>query len=90
MSAEDQKFEIRSKDEAEVPILILQQKPNCYVSFHNEKNEKVGTLDFNTDELKFEGNANESARLFINVLKNFWKFDCKKAHEQGHQDKNSD
>lgn len=88
---EDNKEELTVCAEDEFKILpLIQQKPDAKVEFFNGNGVAVGTLDFNTDELRFEGNANESARVFINVLKNFWAFDCKKAYEQGHQDKSHD
>lgn len=46
-------------------------KANCSVIFHNEQGQ-VGALDFNGPALKFEGNAEESAKVFIDwVAKSF-------------------
>ncbi len=42
------------------------------ITFHNEKNEVIGTLFFEGDQLDFEGNASESAKVFFDcVLKYF-------------------
>jgi len=43
-------------------------EPNHTVTFHNTDNEMVGELDFNTSELKFKGNAEESAQVFIDWI----------------------
>jgi hypothetical protein len=43
-------------------------KPNYNISFHNHAGEKIGTLDFNTDRLVFTGNAEESAKVFIDFI----------------------
>jgi hypothetical protein len=43
-------------------------KPNYNISFHNHAGEKIGILDFNTDRLVFTGNAEESAKVFIDFI----------------------
>ena len=43
-------------------------KPNYTIRFHNADNIEVGMLDFNGEGLAFEGNANESAIVFINWI----------------------
>ena len=45
-------------------------KPNYNLTFHNNRDtsglgQKVGSFDFNGPELVFEGNAAESAKVFI-------------------------
>lgn len=50
-------------------------KQSHAVSFHNSEGELVGELDFNTHELKFKGNAEESAQVFINWVKMKWELE---------------
>jgi hypothetical protein len=55
-------------------ISVADFKPNYNISFQNHAGEKVGTLDFNTGKLVFTGNAEESAKVFIDfIAKSFAK-----------------
>jgi hypothetical protein len=55
-------------------ISLANIKPNYNISFQNHAGEKVGTLDFNTDKLVFTGDAEESAKVFIDfIAKSFAK-----------------
>lgn len=47
--------------------LSAQFKPKHEVTFHNGDHQ-IGRLDFNGSALKFEGRAEESARVFIDFL----------------------
>ena len=47
--------------------LSAELKPNYNVAFH-DGSRNVGRLDFNDGVLKFEGNAEESAQVFIDFL----------------------
>jgi hypothetical protein len=47
-------------------------KPNCSISFHRGK-EKVGVLDFNGPEMKFSGDMDESAKLFLELVATSFK-----------------
>jgi hypothetical protein len=49
-------------------ISVSNFKPNYNISFHNHAGEKIGTLDFNTDKLVFTGDAEESAKVFIDFI----------------------
>ena len=49
-------------------ISVANFKPNYNISFQNHAGEKVGTLDFNTDKLVFTGDAEESAKVFIDFI----------------------
>ena len=40
-------------------------KPNYTVHFHGPENKAVGTLDFNSNTMVFTGNAEESAKVFL-------------------------
>ena len=42
------------------------------VIFHNADNEFVGELDFSTSKMKFKGDAEESAQVFINWVDVLW------------------
>jgi hypothetical protein len=51
-------------------LQIANFKPNYNITFHNNHDtsglgQKVGSFDFNGPELVFEGNAAESAKVFI-------------------------
>lgn len=54
----------------------------CKLSFLNSNNEEVGILDFNGSELKFTGNASESAEVFLDFIVN--SFRNRLAEERGH------
>jgi len=59
-----------SKDEAieaTGSLHVVQAKPNYNVSFHNDW-KMVGQLDFNGDVMTFEGDADESAKVFIDFI----------------------
>jgi hypothetical protein len=45
-------------------------EPNHIVTFFNKEHKEVGKFDFNEDKLKFEGDVEESAKLFIDYLLN--------------------
>ena len=47
-------------------------KPNYNVTFNRDDGERVGELDFNGPEMKFTGNAEESAKIFFDwIAKSF-------------------
>ena len=48
-------------------LLSTQFQPRYEVAFH-DGSRNVGRLDFNDGVLKFEGNAEESAQIFIDFL----------------------
>jgi hypothetical protein len=43
-------------------------EPNYTVRFCNKEHKEVGNFDFNEDKLKFEGDMEESAKIFMNYL----------------------
>lgn len=43
--------------------------PNYVITF-NKDNKEIGKLDFNGDKLKFEGDVEESAKIFFDFLLN--------------------
>ena len=48
--------------------------------------EKIGTLDWSTGLLTFEGNANESARAFFDNLSAMFVAKLQEAYEEGYTD----
>jgi hypothetical protein len=48
-------------------LSIVNTKPNYNISFHNNGQE-VGKLDFNGPKLVFTGDAEESAKVFIDWI----------------------
>jgi len=52
--------------------LEIRQPPQiCKLSFMNNDNQEVGAFYWDNG-IKFEGNAEESARVFIRFLKELW------------------
>jgi hypothetical protein len=52
-------------------LAVLDLKPDYNISFHNNGQE-IGKLDFNGPKLVFTGEAEESAKVFIDwVARNF-------------------
>jgi hypothetical protein len=47
---------------------IIDVTPNYTIRFFNKDQKEVGNFDFNGDKLKFEGDVEESAEVFINFL----------------------
>lgn len=47
---------------------------------------KVGTLDFNGEEMKFEGNADESAKVFFEYLAKHFQQRLKDEYSRGYSD----
>ena len=50
------------------PITLAVAKPNHSVTFINSESKQVGKLDFNGDRLEFEGDADESAKVFVDAM----------------------
>lgn len=72
---------------AETPLYLINDPagykltlpvPNRNITFSNANNEVVGTLDLNGKEMKFTGNADESAQIFIKWLKDWWGMENEK------------
>jgi hypothetical protein len=47
-------------------------KPNYSIIFHRG-NEQIGVLDFNAPEMKFSGDMDESAKLFLELVATSFK-----------------
>ena len=55
-------------------------KPNHNITFNNQENKQVGTLDFNGPEMAFVGDADESAKVFFDFVSKY--FDQRLKDEQ--------
>ena len=74
------------------PTLEL-PKPNHTITFHRRSgdgtindNNKVGTLDFNGPALVFEGDAEESAKVFIEWIAQMFAVRLKEEYQRGYED----
>ena len=66
-------------------------KPNYNITFHrnserNSLGDPVGTLDFNGPELKFTGDAEESAKVFIEWIARAFKGRLDEEYKRGYND----
>ncbi len=60
------------KQSSEPIIGILDLKPNYNMTFHNG-GKQVGELDFNGPEMVFNGDMNESAKVFFDFIASAFK-----------------
>lgn len=56
-------------------------KPNYNVTFHNG-DRNIGRLDFNGDSMVFEGDAEESAKVFFDLLAEYFADRLKKERDK--------
>lgn len=67
-------------------------KPNYCISFHRTdqygfgSGSRVGSLDFNGPEMKFEGEANESAQIFFDHLAKVFSQRLREEYDRGYED----
>ena len=66
-------------------------KQNYSISFHRAGDngfivEEVGRLDFNGPALVFEGNAEESAKVFIDWVAKSFEGRLKEEYQRGYED----
>jgi len=59
--------------------------PNHMFHFHNGENT-VGTLNFNGAELVFNGNADESAKVFFDFVAKYFDQRLKDEYTKGYND----
>jgi hypothetical protein len=57
--------ECQQKHEQYTAYTITDSRPSYTIKFSNADGEEVGVLDFNGPGLSFEGNAEESAIVFM-------------------------
>lgn len=56
------------------PVFTLSDtKPNHSMTFHNQDGKQIGALDFNGPEMTFTGDADESAKLFFDLIARSFK-----------------
>jgi hypothetical protein len=67
-------------------------KPNHNITFHRQSDtgriddsNKVGTLDFNGPALVFEGDAEESAKVFIDWVAQVFASRLKEEYDRGYE-----
>lgn len=53
-------------------LLINKFKPSYTITMNNSDGEVVGRFDFNGPKLIFTGDAEESAKVFVNYLTMIW------------------
>ena len=66
-------------------------KPNYNITFHNNLDtggtgKMVGRLDFNGPEMIFEGDAEESAKVFIDWIARAFKGRLEEEYNRGYSD----
>lgn len=73
-------------------ITIAVPKPNFKFVFHQldgngwGNGPVVGSLDFNGPEMKFEGNAEESAKVFFDYVAKCFDQRLKMEYDRGYED----
>jgi hypothetical protein len=91
MSAQNEYTEVNYEGaECHVPHAQMAKyefpKPNYTLIFHNEDNMQIGKFDFNGEGLEFEGNATESAILFINWIAEEFKGRLEAEYQRGFEE----
>jgi len=74
------------------PILEFPKSNHC-ITFHRQSDvnriddsNKVGSLDFNGPALVFEGDAEESAKVFIDWVGKMFAARLKEEYQRGYED----
>jgi hypothetical protein len=60
-------------------------KHNSNVSFYNQDGDEVGVLDFNGAHLSFEGNADESAIVFMDCISTVFQYRLQLEYNKGYK-----
>lgn len=70
--------------EATGKLAVLDTKPNHNITFHNQDGKQIGVLDFNGPEMTFTGDADESAKVFFDLIARLFKarLDQERADER--------
>jgi hypothetical protein len=66
-------------------LKIADIKPNHNIVMHNSQGE-VGRLDFNGPAMIFEGDANESAKVFFDFVAQYFNQRLKDEYTRGYND----
>lgn len=73
-------------------LVVGEIKRNHTITFHRldengwSNGELVGTLDFNGPKMKFEGEAEEGARVFFDYVAKFFEQRLKMEYDRGYED----
>ena len=74
-------------------LSVANIKPNYNITFHRNgqynEESRVGTLDFNGPELKFTGDAEASAKVFIDWIAQAFKGRLEEEYKRGFNDAKS-
>jgi hypothetical protein len=60
-------------------------KHNSKISFYNENGDEVGMMDFNGAYLSFEGNADESAIVFMDCISTVFQYRLHQEYNKGYK-----
>lgn len=60
-------------------------KHNSKMSFYNQDGDEVGVLDFNGAHLTFEGNADESAIVFMENISTVFQYRLQLEYNKGYK-----
>ncbi len=71
-------------------VLVGDTAPNHSVYFHSPDGNLVGTLDFNGAAMTFNGDAEESAKMFFDFVANLFEARLKSASETVKEANNND
>lgn len=76
------------KPPSEPVFAFLDTKPNYNMTFHSD-GKQVGALDFNGPEMTFTGDADESAKIFFDLIARSFKerLEQERADERWEQSK---
>ena len=66
-------------------LQVANFKPNYNITFHRD-NKEVGKFDFNGPEMVFEGDAAESAKVFIECVANAFRGRLEEEREAGRKE----
>ena len=60
-------------------------KHNSKMSFYNQDGDEVGILDFSDAHLTFEGNADESAIVFMDAISTVFQYRLMLEYNKGYK-----
>ena len=60
-------------------------KHNSKMSFYNEDGDEIGVMDFNGPYMTFEGNADESAIVFMDAISTVFQYRLQLEYNKGYK-----
>jgi hypothetical protein len=60
-------------------------KHNSKISFYNQNGDEIGAMDFNGAHLTFEGNADESAIVFMDNISTVFQYRLQLEYNKGYK-----